>query len=308
LAHHYRQGHNKALAFKYELKASAFAVQSGAFHDALKLAESAMHLAELPTELSSLREVIDRAVADLQSVIFPELCHDELVSHVVRSRPNEPNECCREPSHNRTVKRISKSVQDLLSTSRSSRGIDEQTSDIYEEKVHFSVSFLSKANNVNVQSLHAFQLMNSQLAHIQQAVSDGVTVSIAVSTMLSLQVDRLFDEEESSPPPPTSSSSSSLSSSPSPSPSLHSSPQPPRSFLSPAAMAQLERDDTVREISIENSIERLHSQEDVDGASAVRSIAVSADLHLTEIEVGNHIDAVPIYVVDVTTNRCCAIS
>lgn len=68
LAHHYQHSHGqRALAFKYKVKAADQAISRGAFTDGLRFAASASKLALTKEELRVLLMVISRALRDINA-------------------------------------------------------------------------------------------------------------------------------------------------------------------------------------------------------------------------------------------------
>lgn len=73
LAYHYRQANDKAKAFKFELKAAALAVTSGAFADGFVYAESAFEFVQSLAQVHVLLEVIDHAESCLEAFTSPHI-------------------------------------------------------------------------------------------------------------------------------------------------------------------------------------------------------------------------------------------
>lgn len=218
LAHHYRQGHNKAKAFKYELKAAALVVSSGAYHDGFLLAERSLHLAEHYVELIALLEVIDKAVEDLQQIVMPQIRQEVILSHFLnRTAENDDGSLqgvdsfstVEEPTNSLVglndsvlmMRKFSHSVYSLV-TAKNNPGIisagtsnhailpiddvSERSSETFEEKVRLSVSFISHSNDSNTQTLLAFQKMKCQVQLAQRLIeSANYPVASAVSSSLS---------------------------------------------------------------------------------------------------------------------------
>lgn len=73
LAFHFRAGGNRVKAFKYEIKAAALAITSGAYGDGYLFSDSALALVDSLAQVQVLLEVIDRALSLLEPFSAPAM-------------------------------------------------------------------------------------------------------------------------------------------------------------------------------------------------------------------------------------------